>query len=361
MSPSIKWVLAVLFAIVFATPALATEWGDVVNDPSRPGSVLVFPKFVRGTVTTADQGTLGRSQFDISVDCPADAVCAERAAVKLLAHWVCPGSQRFEDKWICRETNFELFTTVKGTVTISPDNVGPITTRVPTPPCQQGYLIVWVVTAADGDLVPAISFNGLVGQGTLRRQDGGYSTYAGIPIQSPLPTLTGTTPTRTDYNGNRALDFNGVEYALLPDRVLGTTRYENATDPANVQAFLTLITLDVFSNRSNTPVFVDLVYYTPGELPLSTFHEFICFTQKRLAGPNGIDENLVNTFMGNVGFFESGPASDIFFRPRSILGLIEYIERDAGGTILRESVHPTYNDGNYTSTRFYPRGVSVID
>src|SRR5437879_3640142 len=104
----VKWLhvsLLLLLALGLAMPAMAQ------NNSEQPGSVIVFPKFINGTTKGEPN-----SHFEISVTCPvktAAGTCVfpENTRVKLKAHWVCPGDQSFPDKFICKETDFDLFTT----------------------------------------------------------------------------------------------------------------------------------------------------------------------------------------------------------------------------------------------------------
>src|SRR6266850_6433036 len=119
-----KWVrvsLLLMLALTLAIPAMAQP--PVLNDSEEPGSAIVFPKFIAGTTATGEP----RSEFEISIVCPKNAdgtpgTCVERASVKLRAHWVCPGDQDPVNKYVCRETDFDLFSTVFGTIKINPAN-----------------------------------------------------------------------------------------------------------------------------------------------------------------------------------------------------------------------------------------------
>jgi hypothetical protein len=143
----VKWLhvsLLLLLALGLATPAVAQLYNSEV-----PGSVIVFPKFIDGTKNGEPN-----SQFEISVVCPVrtaggSCVFPEGFRVKLKAHWVCPADQTFEHKYICKETDFDLYTTVFGTIVFSPANTGaggfpttPLTPtsggiqKVPAPPCK---------------------------------------------------------------------------------------------------------------------------------------------------------------------------------------------------------------------------------
>src|SRR4029453_17125582 len=91
-----KNLLTVLFVGLALLVAPAATMGQMaavgeLNDSQEPGSVLVFPKFLRGTGATTDQGNLARTEIEISATCPRGATCTDGQTVILRAHWVCPG------------------------------------------------------------------------------------------------------------------------------------------------------------------------------------------------------------------------------------------------------------------------------
>src|SRR5712664_4654531 len=89
-----------ILALGLAAPALAWQ----LNDSEEPGSVIVFHKFIRGTVFDIQSGqTLPRSQFEINITCPKGATCDVFQSVRLRAHWVCPPDTNSAK---CAETNF---------------------------------------------------------------------------------------------------------------------------------------------------------------------------------------------------------------------------------------------------------------
>lgn len=357
------WVLLFgTLAFGLAAAAVAQE----LNDPSVPGSVLVFPKFVRGNVGVDASGrTIPKTEIEISVTCPPGQSCVEGTRVKLLAHWVCPGSQKSHDKYICRETDFVLFTTVFGTLTFNPDNNPPLEGQWPgvTPPqggvrvpaCEKGYLVVWVVDLSDNP----IKYDGLIGDAVVRYADGAAHAYNAYPIQA-IEGLGHGAKTDVDFHGD--LDFDGLtEYKAATGAIIGTVRYnEPATTPApsaSVVTSLTLLTLDVRSNRPNAPTFVDLVFFNAFEVPTSTFWEFICWTQVNL---EKIDENLTRGLQGSrKGLVVSGPAEKWNFNgvddPQegyvTLIGIVETRERRAAGGEASYS-YSLYNDGNYVPTYF---------
>src|SRR5688572_29428035 len=127
-------VLAIVAALAVpgtATPAFATG----SNNSEAPGSVLIFHKFVRGTVDVGLTGLIApRTEIEISVTCPKGAACATKGEkVHMQAHWVCPpGSFDMVPEIdsvsngeflqpVCEEVDFPLQTTVNGTIYLNPE------------------------------------------------------------------------------------------------------------------------------------------------------------------------------------------------------------------------------------------------
>ena len=358
---------ALLALLASATPSGAQSLQ--LNNSEIPGSVLVFPKFVRGTVqvgsTTgpAPQAIVEpRSAFEISVTCPSNngGPCAEGSAVKMLARWICPGTQ--DPSFICRDVDFELRTTVKGTIWFNPENAGSRTasTVVPRPPCQRGWLIVWVVSPDDASNPRAIKFDGLLGNATLRNARNSIGAYNAIPIQAVdgLPSNT-----ITDVNGDGKLAFDGLtEYKAVTGELRGTVRYERSSIPAGtnlgrINTFLTMLTLDTIVNRPNFPTFVDLHFFNENEVLLSSAFQFICWVESRLTD---IDTNL-DEFFGKVGLVETTDAEKIpifgvndVAGPVSLLGLVDTVELSSTGTVIRQFSNLLFNDGLPTPTTLNP-------
>jgi hypothetical protein len=365
-----KWLrvlLLLILALGLAIPATAQVRHPTLSDSEEPGSVIVFPKFISGRTAAGEP----RSEFEISVVCPKNldgtpGICVEGTRVKLRAHWVCPGNQDFNGKFICRETDFALFTTIFGTVTFNPANVGagsfpttPLTPtpggnpRVPAPPCLQGYLIVWVVNAAD----QPIKFDGLIGDALLREPDGALSAYNGIPIQAH-PTLA----TTALVSGPNGLVFTGAanSYQAVTGKIRSSVRFEqDATvgPPATptVRTDLTLLTLDVLSNAPNYPTFVNLDFYNANEFLISTFWEFICWTEVSLGE---IDPNLT---VANFGTTKGLVVSDQAFKfpfvgiadtagPVTLLGIVTTVV--TGGPGSQSYSYSLYNDSVPVPTAF---------
>src|SRR5256712_4069866 len=188
----------VLLNLAVAAPVAAAPVAAWPNDSEQPGSVLVFPKFIRGTFDdTRVSGQLfqAKTELEISVRCPEGATCGANQAVRLRAHWVCPGSSTNP---ICAEASFDLETTVGGSLYFNPEGVVVVlgvatanafpsnaTTTIPLPPCDRGYLIVWAIDGND----TAIKFDGLIGDGILRDGTDGFPWISGrgynaIPFQA---------------------------------------------------------------------------------------------------------------------------------------------------------------------------------
>jgi hypothetical protein len=366
-------LFAALAVALVAAPAMAQ--GPQLNNSEVPGSVLVFPKFIAGSVQvgTADPVPPAtartpirepKSAFEISVTCPVNGPrCAENARVKLLARWVCPASQTLSEKFVCKATDFELLTTVKGTVWINPENIGSRSRSVdvPRPPCNAGFLLVWVVSPDDANDPRAIKFDGLVGTAVLRNGTGSASGYTAYPIQAIDQLPPGAL---TDVNDDGRLQFDGLtEYKAITGQLRGTVRLERSTlSPTNtlgrIQTHVTMLTLDTLANRPNYPTFVDLHFFNENETLLSASHEFVCWTQVRLSD---IDTNL-DEFFGKKSLLETTQAEKqpIFgiadtAGDVTLLGLVETGELNRNtDKPIREYSYPLFNDGLPVPTTFAP-------
>jgi len=328
-----KWLRVLFFVVVtVAVTAPGAVWGQPFEyDALAPGSVLVFPKFETGTVAS---GQLPRSAFEINVICPDATYCSlpGNNVVTLHANWVCPGNPN-DVSPTCLDTDFVLFTTVNGTIWIDPQNVNPNrTVDVPPPPCQKGFLVVWVVqNAAPGTLflLPGtpISYNGLTGDAVWRPTDSDAAGYNAIAIQSVQTTgnvLFGFDGDSTD------LSFDSSDYNVLTYGLVGGVHYENA----NTQTFLVLLTLDVDLGNTNPPTNVQFKFYNEGESPISiNTQRFVCWEEVEL---KDINPGLTTNF-GHKGLFTAetttfGPGTFGTFGLRSsLLGLVETIEVTPGG------------------------------
>jgi len=389
-----KWGLLLIPAFALAMPALAAPRDIRLSDSQQPGSVIIFPKFINNTPVRTDTPTgalLPRTEIELGVVCPpgvpvTTTTCFEHQTVKVHGHWVCPGSQDITNKYICPETDFVLFLSVNGKLAFSADGrpYWSNAPRVPKPPCQNGYLIVWVVDNADHP----IKFDGLIGDAVLRGPHvaPGISTevsaYSGITIQAS----TGLAHGAVIPNATTGLHFTGTlagGYLGVTNVLYGDVKFDNvATDPAHTvptpvnafsRTFLTLITLDVHSNQPNNVTLAPIYFYNESlnivsttnplwEFPISASVHFLCYGQFPLSSGTGfIDANLTQEFMGaRKGVFVAGPATQVegpFGEDEggevTLLGLvhtIEGIEPDA--YMNRSYIYTPYNDSHFVPTTF---------
>jgi len=321
-------------------------------DPNEPGSVLVFPKFVRGTVVAGVPAT----EIEISVHCPIGLQpCAvPGTSVRLMGHWVCPGQVETQ---ICKENNFIFTTTVEGTVSFSTEGsaVGTnfSTVKVPAPLCPEGYLIVWAVNVVNRP----IKFDGLVGDAIVRWNSHAAGSYKAIAIQAD-PALANNALLATSNAGN-GLIFDGGpgHYAAVTGTVMGTVKYDTLTPAADapVSTTLTLLTLDTLSNRPNNEVFTDIDFYDANENVLSDSTNYTCWTETALST---IDPSLTRDFMSRKGFFVSLDATKVAEEgiadnvgPVTQLGLID-TQECAGSAACSENL-PVTASNNPTVVNHY--------
>jgi len=351
-------------ALALAMPTLAQVRPLTLSDSQEPGSVIVFPKFVKGTVAV-DGVSTPATEIEVGVQCPKGATCPEHMPVKIRFHWVCPAIEGVNSQ-ICRENNFDVTTTVNGKVVFGPDAIpipGSAAVTPGTPPaalCPMGYLVGWVINTSD----QPIKFDGLIGDAVIRESSTSVGAYDAIPIQAATGLATGALiTTSTDpLTGIPSLVFDGADahYLAVPGTVQGDVKFDKVTGTAPLsQTFLTLLTLDVRSDQPNFPTGVDLDFYTAGETLLSESLEFVCWTEVSLTS---IDPNLNQTFMGRKGSFFTGPAfkfpiNGIFDRagPVTLLGLVETLEGPTL-TTLSERVYFTgvFNNSVPVPTIFVP-------
>jgi hypothetical protein len=372
MKPLVKvgrWLFSGLFIFGMVTSATAQIETDK-NDPNAPGSVLVYPYFLKGGPIDIGGVPHAKTEIEVSVTCPRGQVCQEGARVKLIGHWVCPADQNPKNKYICRETNFVIQTTVDATVSFNPDNnppaVGFFNSTAPpqggirTPQCNKGYLILWVVDQFDRP----IKFDGLIGDAVVRANAHTAEAYNAIPIQAAEAIAHNAFIDESNQGlGDGQLRFDGTEYKMVTGTVIGSVRYDERTfDQAGertgaVQTNLILLTLDVLSNRSNAPTFANLYFYNQFEVPTSTFVEFICWGDFPLSK---IDNNLTRTVQGSrKGYFKSDPAEKVPFLgvpdpqigPVTLLGIVVTRERGSAGPEQSYS-YSLYNDGIPVPTYF---------
>jgi hypothetical protein len=307
--------------------------------PDEPGSTLVFPKFVRGTVAAGVPAT----EIEISAHCPTDRLADNGgfcpipagATVRLAGHWVCPG--QFSTQ-ICKETDFTFTTTIEGTADFNPEgspvNSNLATVRVPPAPCPEGYLVVQTVDASG----QKISFNGLVGDAVVRWNGHAAGSYKAIAIQDGVQSVTGTVMSTIKYDTD-----SGTPPA--------------ADTPSTTS--LTLLTMDTLFNKPNNAVFTDLNFYDANEFLVSESTNYVCWEEIPISS---IDPGLVRENMTRKGFFYSLDANkvpefgilDPTTGPVTQLGLIDTVEcpGNATGTCAPLNV-PVTSSNNPSITNHY--------
>ena len=387
---TVLWMVAFTFALLtLGAVAPAAAWIPVVdqgelNDSQEPGSVLVFPKFIRGTVSSPDQvnnpaNGLPRSMFQISVVCPTGVDCFNTppniSLVTLKAHWVCPPDAA-DVTSTCNETDFHLYASVWGTVLFNPENLsndrsvtGQNRNNVMTPPCKEGYLIAWVV---DNDVNDnAIKFDGLIGGAVIRSNDlvvGGVAlsnstrSYGAIPIQALSSTSTyDFVLPGTPQGPNGPLVFDGkTQYKAVTGTIYGSLRFANGPEGGATQdTRLVLLTLDVASNQHNDRTDVGLTFYSEFEDSASTATHFTCWGETELRDLNIHEDNLAFQDSG-YGLVKSTSALQNSTVGVTLLGLIESREEltvsigVASVSVRRDYTFPLFNDSYPIETTFFP-------
>jgi hypothetical protein len=394
MSPGKIWTMKFARFLLFLIPAIALAMPADARDPrlydsQEPGSVIVFPKFLRGLVVV-DGVSLPQTEIEVGIVCPHHLVtnpdgtttlvnetCAEHQPVKMRFSWVCPAFQTM-DSQICRQNNFDVFGTVDGKIVFDPENLtilGSNSVNSAVPPCPMGYLIGWVINPANDQ---PVKFDGLIGDEVIREAPAMVSAFNAIPIQAAdefaVNNPPGTTPIITTidpFTGLPQLEFDGLDghYKAVTHTVIGDVKFTN--DPASgafpirSTSFLTLLTLDVKSDFPNNPVIVNINWWNESnslsptsplfEKLLSTSLEFICWTEITLTD---IDPNLTASQMGTrKGVFRSTQATKVPFGgvgdhtgPVTLLGLVETLE--GPNLVERSYFYPAFNNSDPVATEF---------
>jgi hypothetical protein len=381
MKKHMLYVAMLTLALGLAMPATGHAWDTWgLNNSEQPGSVLVFPKFRFGTQITLNQGVVPNTEFEISVKCPTDFVCdattlPDYPNVKLKGHWVCEGDFGDDEPGICKESDFELNTTVNGTLYLTTEPLAdpvlgtPVTgvnqanglyTKIPGPPCgDQAYLIFWVIDAGGNP----IRFDGLIGDALVRRvlrQEDILESYNAVPIQGGDCFATGD---RTAADTDGGLEFDGCHYKMVTATIVATVRYEGPTyataaakltglDTGEIENRLSLLTLDVLSNRRNEVTYVDFDFYREDEFHHSSATTFVCYKTDQVAN---FDEFLTNSNMGRKGLMV-GAAERQDGGPVTLIGLLEVLE-DSFDSSDRAYANELFNDGLPVPTTFVPNEV----
>jgi hypothetical protein len=367
-------------AFALAAPAFAQVRPPTLSDSQEPGSVIVFPKFAQGSVSMVEGSNQPITELEIGVVCPKGVFCPEHQPVKIRFHWVCGTSEADQaGSFVCKETDFDITATVFEKIVLTPngERAGFYIDGLPSKfspaancPNGGGYLIGWVINPANDQ---PIKFDGLIGDAHLRPgspipgtgSPTALADYNAIPIQADPGLANGA---NIALGANGALMFDGAagHYLAVTGQVMGDVRYTNVTaGPTFTLGILTLLTLDVKSNRPNNPVFVDLDFFggnpsTIGnENQLSTSTEFICWEEVELTRING---DLTTVEMGRKGVFVSGAAEKVGIfgiqdeiGPTTLLGLAEFLEGGvAAPPWARASFDALFNSSVPVPTHFLP-------
>jgi hypothetical protein len=284
----------------------------------------------------------------------------ENEPVKLEGHWVCPGSENPNTSYVCRETNFVIFTTVNGKITLNPNgqSATPTGGYVPAAPCPEGYLLVFVVNMSD----QPIKFDGLIGDAVVGLSDGALSAYSGVPVQADpaLAVFAVITLGFDEFTRQSALVFDGLpgHYTELTGQLSGDVKFDNTTvSPLYNNTFLILLTLDVRSNLPNNPTFVPVTFYNAKQAPTSTETNFVCWQKVDIARLN---TSLNQTSQGSAeGSFVSGQAEKIQIQgisdssgPATLLGLVLTTEGSKPNGVAREYITVPFNNSIGVPTAF---------
>ena len=265
-----------------AGPTFAQAPTPPSSAPDVAGSVIVFPKFQRGTVAV-DGVTRPQTEIEVRARCPSGATCPEDEPVKIRFHWVCPASGELASKYVCRESDFDVRLLVNGSALFNPEDPKLLgNTLGSVAPCPSGYLIGWVINP---DSERPIKYDGLTGSAILR-QGGATHSYEAFAIQAE-PNLAARAAIATDIDprtGTPALVFDGGpgHYQAIAGAVPANLEYRRLSGPLSSKAaFLILLTLDVRLNRPNYPTFIDLEFRSSQGARASTAWDFRCWSEIR--------------------------------------------------------------------------------
>jgi hypothetical protein len=274
---------ALTSALAAAGATFAQTATPASSPPEEAGSVIVFPKFLRGTVAV-DGVRRPQTEIEVRARCPSGATCPDDEAVKIRFHWVCPGSGELGSKYVCKESDFDVKVTVNAAASFNPEDPKLMGNTVGSvAPCPSGYLIGWVINS---DTERPIKYDGLTGSAILRESSGVTHSYEAFVIAAE-PSLAARAPIATDIDprtGTPALVFDGGagHYQALAGAVPANLEYRKLSGPLSSSgAFLILLTLDVRLNRPNYPTFIDLEFRTGLGARASTSWNFRCWSEIR--------------------------------------------------------------------------------
>jgi hypothetical protein len=331
-------LLAAAFGI--AMPSLAQSPKPSSSASEELGSVIVFPKFMKGTVAI-DGVTRPQTEIEVRAACPNDATCSESEPIKVRFHWVCPGSDDIAPRYVCRETGFDVVLSVNGKVLLDPED-----TRFSgdyfgaAAPCPEGYLVGWIISPSTGR---PIKYDALAGSAVLRHRSGAIESYEAIAIEAD-PNLATRADIATDIDprtGTPTLVFDGGagHYQAVAAAVPTSLVYHKLTGPlSSSETFLILLTLDVRFNRPNYPTVIDLDFRAEQGVRASKSWNFQCW--REIENPN-IDANF--TLAGartRDAVVLSGTAMKVPYHgisdipgPVTVLGLVPSDEGGGGRTM----------------------------
>jgi hypothetical protein len=343
-------------ALALATPAFATDESSspVMADFSKPGAVIVWPKFETGSVNvfpgTAGQFTAARTLIELGN--------IGEGNVTVHLEWVCPGATVGELPSVCSAVDFNVTLTGNQKVTFNPSGiVNPIPSDynesglpVPPAPCPRGYLIGWVTSSGPQNV--------LVGDAVLRDVGTDLQSYKAITIQAVSGSAS---PASLVFDGKPG------DYAQLPDAVYGDVSFDSNVNPPYHNQALIFLSLDVNTNGTPTdPTVVPLDFYNYNELQFSidSGYQFTCWGQVELS--QGLDGFLTTEGMGTYGgsarhdkgLVYAGPAFDGASpgKSRTLLGIIQTTEGSAPGAwaMMTSYITSFFNTGSFVSTTFNP-------
>jgi len=346
--------------LVGTTLGLTKAEAQTPSNSQEPGSVIIFPYFASGTLTV-DKTVLPRTEIHIGVTCPPGVSCFEGEPIKLMAHWVCPGSENPVASFVCKESDFVLFTTVNGKITLDPNGHASGGNFTNVPPCKEGYLIAWAINAAD----QPIKFDGLFGDVVVRSGPGGSaeSAYRGVTVQAadtnPVDTGALITTGVDPFTLQPMLIFDGLnsDYATLTGQLTGDVKFTNEHAPLFSNTKLVLLTVDVQSGFPNNPTFVPITFFNANQQPTSTETNFVCW---QIVQITSLDGSLNQTSQTTPeGSFVTDQATKVQIAgvndssgPATLLGLVITMEGDAPNITDREYIIEPYNNSVPIPTTF---------
>src|SRR3982074_3055670 len=87
MSPGKIWMMKCALVLIPAFALATPPFAQGLNDPSEPGSAIVFPYFVKGTVPLDGVATYPKTEIEVGIVCPEgepdSAICAEGQRIKI--------------------------------------------------------------------------------------------------------------------------------------------------------------------------------------------------------------------------------------------------------------------------------------